>query len=61
MYPGYVYQIDDIASKRFTGGITFSLNKPFMNDIRLNYEKYYQAKNVVNHDDKLVLEFVVRF
>ena len=58
---GNVYQTDDVASKRLTGGITFSLGKPFQNDIRLNYEKYYYAANHVNSDDKLVLEFVVRF
>lgn len=56
-----MYAVDDIARKRFTTGLTFSLNKPFINDIRLNYEKYFYADNVTNKDDKLVLEFVVRF
>ena len=58
---GNVYEVDDIARKRLTGGITISLGKPFLNDIRLNYEKYFYAENIENHDDKLVLEFVVRF
>lgn len=58
---GNIYKTDDIARKRFTSGVTFSLAKPFLNDIRLNYEKYFYADNVVNNDDKLVLEFVVRF
>ncbi len=53
--------ITDNARKRFTTGLTFSLNKPFVNDIRLNYEKYFYADKVVNNDDKLVVEFVVRF
>lgn len=56
-----VYAVDDIARKRITTGLTFSLNKPFINDIRLNYEKYFYADNVVNNDDKVVVEFVVRF
>lgn len=56
-----IYAVDDIARKRFTSGITFSLAKPFLNDIRLNYEKYFYADDIVNKDDKLVLEFVVRF
>lgn len=56
-----VYKVDDIARKRVTSGVTFSLAKPFLNDIRLNYEKYFYAENVVDRDDKLVVEFVVRF
>lgn len=55
------YGIDDSARKRITGGITFSMDKPFLNDIRLNYEKYFYAGNIGNQDDKLVLEFVIRF
>lgn len=55
------YIVDDIARKRLTGGATFSLAKPFLNDIRLNYEKYFYAEDIQNKDDKLVLEFVVRF
>jgi hypothetical protein len=55
------YPVNDIAGKRLTGGVTFSLAKPFLNDIRLNYEKYFYAEGVENKDDKLVLEFVVRF
>lgn len=55
------YSTDQIARSRLTSGITFSLNKPFLNDIRLNYEKYFYKKGVVDEDDKLVVEFVVRF
>ncbi len=56
-----VYQTDDQARKRLTGGITFSLGKPFINDIRLNYEKYFYKSGIVDYDDKLVVEFVARF
>lgn len=56
-----IYAVDDIARKRITSGLTLSLNKPFINDIRVNYEKYLYADNVVNNDDKFVVEFVVRF
>ncbi len=53
--------IKDIKRSRITGGLTFSLNKPFLNDIRLNYEQYFYASGIKNSDNKLVLEFVVRF
>lgn len=55
--------IIDQGRKRMTGGITFSLGKPFLNDIRLNYEKYFYTDSNISdkEDDKLVLEFVVRF
>ena len=63
---GYVnsngeYVADYIARSRFTGGLTLSLNKPFLNDIRLNYEKYFYGDGITNKDDKFVAEFVVRF
>lgn len=51
----------DIERSRITGGFTFSLNKPFLNDIRLNYEHYSYAPAIHNGDNKVVLEFVVRF
>ncbi len=51
----------DIERWRLTGGLTFTLDKPFLNDIRLNYEHYFYDQSVVNSDNKLVLEFVVRF
>lgn len=56
-----VYIVNDVARKRVTGGVTFSFAKPFLNDIRLNYEKYFYANDIVNQDDKLVVEFLVRF
>jgi hypothetical protein len=55
------YTIDDIKRSRITGGINFNLKKPFINEIRLNYEHYFYAKGVANNDNKLVLEFVTKF
>ena len=52
---------NDIKRSRLTGGLTFSLNKPFLNDIRLNYEQYFYKINQTNSDNKLVIEFVARF
>lgn len=51
----------DIARSRITGGITISLAKPFLNDIRLNYEQYFYGPGIQNSDNKFVAEFVVRF
>ncbi len=51
----------DIKRSRLTGGINFHLDKPYLNDIRLNYEQYFYADNVPNTDCKIVLEFMVRF
>ena len=51
----------DIARSRITGGITISLAKPFLNDIRLNYEQYFYGVGIPNSDNKFVAEFVVRF
>ena len=55
------YTIDDVKRSRITGGINFNLKKPFINEIRLNYEHYFYAKGVANNDNKLVLEFVTKF
>ena len=55
------YLIDDYVRSRVTGGITFSLSKPFLNDIRWNYERYSFPRVLDNTQNKLVLEFVVRF
>ena len=30
----------------YTGGVTLSLAKPFISDIRINYEKYFYRKGV---------------
>ncbi len=48
------------ASNRITGGITLSLSKPFINDIRLNYEQYF-GNNDTNIQSKFMAEYVVHF
>lgn len=56
--------INDYKRHRATVGMTFSLNQPFIADIRLNYEKYFYddgATKKISEQDKLVLEFMVRF
>ena len=37
--------INDYQRSRLTGGVTLSLRKPFVSDIRLNYEKYFYRKS----------------
>lgn len=54
----------DYKRHRITGGTTLSLAKPFKADIRLNYEKYFYAKNAVkdiSEQDKICFEVMVRF
>lgn len=54
----------DYKRHRVTGGVTFSLSKAFRTDLRLNFEKYFYAKNSVakeSEQDKIVLELMVRF
>lgn len=52
-------KIDEPRS-RITGGFIVSLAKPFLNDIRLNYEKYFWEDGT-NTESKFVAEFVVHF
>ena len=57
-------KVTDAQRSRITGGLTFSINKPFISDIRLNYEKYFYRKGVepkTSEKDKLVVEFMTRF
>ncbi len=54
------YVVDDIARQRVTGGLTISLDKPFVNDIRINYEHYIYKDGIVNNDNKFVIEYVVK-
>ncbi|MGE5355830.1 MAG: porin [Deltaproteobacteria bacterium] len=51
----------DPAKKRITSGLTFSLNKPFLNDIKLNFEKYFVEEGQSDPDSKIVIELSVRF
>lgn len=55
------YTVDDVHRKRITGGINFNLKKPFINEIRLNYEQYFYDNGFANNDNKLVVEFVTKF
>lgn len=57
-------KVNDAQRGRLTGGVTFSVSKPFISDIRLNYEKYFYRKGGVakpSEKDKLVVEFMTRF
>lgn len=59
-----VMTLDDSARERITGGVTLSLDKMFVADIRLNYEKYFYKAGAVKDDselDKFVIEFVCKF
>lgn len=57
-------KINDYKRQRVTGGLTFSIGKPFVADIRLNYEKYFYSASGVpkeSEQDKIVLEVMTRF
>ena len=49
----------DPDNKRITAGMTLSLEKQFLNDIRINYEQYFNELNIP--DNKLVIELTARF
>lgn len=56
--------INDYQRSRLTGGLTFSIAKPFISDIRLNYEKYFYRSGAVakpSERDKIVIEVMTRF
>ena len=57
-------KITDYQRSRLTGGVTFSVGKRFLADIRLNYEKYFyraggEAKS--SEKDKVVVEVMTHF
>lgn len=57
-------KLSDSKRHRLTGGVTLSLAKPFVSDIRINYENYFYRKDApvkVSEHDKIVVEFMVRF
>ena len=57
-------KINDYKRHRATAGVTLSLAKPFVSDIRINYEKYFYRSGAVaktSEKDKLVVEFVTKF
>ena len=56
--------INDYQRSRLTGGVTLSLDLPFISDIRLNYEKYFYREGAIakpSERDKIVVEFMTRF
>lgn len=56
--------INDYKRSRITGGVTLSINKPFVSDVRINYEKYfYDDKSLakVSERDKFVIEVMTHF
>ncbi len=57
-------KLTDGKRSRITYGVTFSLAKPFVSDIRLNFEDYFYAHGSVaktSERDKIVLEMMTRF
>ncbi len=57
-------KINDYARHRVTGGVTLSLSKAFIADLRLNFEKYFYKQAGVPKEserDKIVIEFMTRF
>ncbi len=56
--------ITDYERSRITGGVTLSINKPFISDIRINYEKYYYRHGAIpkpSEKDKIAVELMTRF
>lgn len=56
--------VNDYKRSRVTAGLTFSFKKPFISDLRLNYEKYFYGSNGVaktSEKDKFVIEVMTRF
>lgn len=55
---------NDYQRHRVTGGVTLSLARPFVSDIRINYEKYFYRDGgmpKVSERDKFVIEVMTRF
>ena len=56
--------VNDPQRSRITAGVTLSMKKPFVSDIRINFEKYfYRNKSLahVSERDKIVVELMTRF
>lgn len=56
--------VNDCRRSRITGGLTLSIAKPFISDIRINYEKYFYragATPKTSERDKIVVEVMTRF
>ncbi len=56
--------VNDYKRSRITGGATLSFDKPFISEIRINYEKYlyrHDALPKVSERDKIVVEVMTKF
>lgn len=57
--------VNDYKRSRLTGGVTLSFDaKPFVADLRINYEKYFYGHNGIaktSEKDKIVVELVAHF
>lgn len=56
--------VNDYKRSRITGGATLSIDKPFVADIRMNYEKYFYGHDGTpkpSEKDKIVVELMVHF
>lgn len=56
--------VNDYKRSRITAGATLSLDKPFISEIRVNYEKYFyghEALPKTSERDKIVVEFMTHF
>lgn len=58
--------VNDYKRNRVTAGVTLSIDKPFVSDIRINYEKYHYSHDnnalaKVSERDKIVVEFMTHF
>ena len=54
----------DCARQRITAGVTLSIDKPFLSDIRINAEKYFYRNDGTpntSERDKIGIEFMTRF
>ena len=59
-----VLKLTDYKRHRLTAGVTLSLAKPFVSDIRLNFEKYFYRDGATpkpSEKDKIVFEIMTRF
>ena len=56
--------IERCERQRITGGVSLTLSKPILAELRVNYEKYFYTNwNLADpsEQDKLVIEIVARF
>ncbi|MDD6436991.1 MAG: porin [Prevotella sp.] len=56
--------VNDYKRSRITSGVTLSFGKPFISDLRINYEKYFYGRDgvpKVSERDKIVVEVMTRF